>query len=634
VAGRIVSLDLEWVARELGRGGSVTGFLERNQQRLCEAFGADRITVYKVVRAERATLVSIFQRGIGQFTPIQVPLLDNTIAGHAAVHRKLLNISDCYDEKELAALNPPAAFLRAVDERTGYRTRQLLTAPILSSLGGNTVGVVQVLNRLDGARFPAECEQGVRRLCEHLSRALTEELSAERRNPFAPDRTTLPEELLAIPELMARAEGGFREDAPADAAHAREQLLQLYRNAFNRRPSLDPYETGQKMVRVAGSGDVRALEWLCRLAAAGHLGADRLLDRVLVLGERWSYDNSRTWISWPTGLTPAAVHVKVLANRYPKVARALARQECESPDRDVTVLLDWLELGGKACQSLADAIREIFPPPEPIDVFNFGIVARHIGLATRGGETGDHAAAGDLFAEIALDRLRSTNLSAEQRARAMALLERAEALGSFRGCAELWFAKRADAADPQAFVRDWMTRNPDPASAPTRVAVAIGVALERGELGAPPDREAALRWYVPHITFRKEIDPRPPYDQNPDVCTAVAGLLNSGPDRDLSRAWHERAIAFGSETSTLLLLLYWSRGDAEAADLESRLRELRAFYASTYHPMRPREAEIRNVLRRSIRSCMERDPARRALWEELADFVEARATSEKQTLSA
>ena len=45
----------------------------------------------------------------------------------------MINIRDVYDDAELKSHNPNLRFLQEVDKRTGYRTKQMLVAPILDA---------------------------------------------------------------------------------------------------------------------------------------------------------------------------------------------------------------------------------------------------------------------------------------------------------------------------------------------------------------------------------------------------------------------------------------------------------------------------------------------------------------------
>ncbi len=74
---------------------------------------------------------------------------DKGIAGHVAQKKKPLNIPDAYADPRF---NP------AVDKATGYRTRNMLTVPMLSTKE-EVVGVLQVLNKAQDATFDAEDEE-------------------------------------------------------------------------------------------------------------------------------------------------------------------------------------------------------------------------------------------------------------------------------------------------------------------------------------------------------------------------------------------------------------------------------------------------------------------------------------------
>ena len=74
---------------------------------------------------------------------------DKGIAGHVAQTKKPLNIPDAYADPRF---NP------AVDKATGYRTRNMLTVPMLSTKD-EVVGVLQVLNKAQDATFDAEDEE-------------------------------------------------------------------------------------------------------------------------------------------------------------------------------------------------------------------------------------------------------------------------------------------------------------------------------------------------------------------------------------------------------------------------------------------------------------------------------------------
>src|SRR5574340_1575673 len=97
---------------------------------ICILFNADRLTIY-VVGDDNASLISKVKTGLNSFKDLKLPIAEQSVAGYAAMHKRLLNIKDVYDGQELAGYSPHLRFLQEVDKRTGYRTKQMLVAPIL-----------------------------------------------------------------------------------------------------------------------------------------------------------------------------------------------------------------------------------------------------------------------------------------------------------------------------------------------------------------------------------------------------------------------------------------------------------------------------------------------------------------------
>ena len=138
---------------------------------ICSLFNADRLTIY-VVGDDNVSLVSKVKTGLNSFKDLKLPIAEQSVAGYVAVHRRLLNIKDVYDEQELAQYSSHLRFLQEVDRRTGYRTRQMLVAPILDPHGNELVGVIQVINNKAGGPFSAEVESGVQELAQTMAVAL------------------------------------------------------------------------------------------------------------------------------------------------------------------------------------------------------------------------------------------------------------------------------------------------------------------------------------------------------------------------------------------------------------------------------------------------------------------------------
>jgi type II secretory ATPase GspE/PulE/Tfp pilus assembly ATPase PilB-like protein len=140
---------------------------------ICSLFNADRLTIY-TVGDDKASIVSKVKTGLNSFKDLRLPIADQSIAGHVALAKKTVNIRDVYDEAELKAINPSLRFLQEVDKRTGYRTKQMLVAPVVDAQNGELLGVVQIINNKAGAPFAAIAQEGVKGLCETLAIAFNQ----------------------------------------------------------------------------------------------------------------------------------------------------------------------------------------------------------------------------------------------------------------------------------------------------------------------------------------------------------------------------------------------------------------------------------------------------------------------------
>jgi HD-GYP domain-containing protein (c-di-GMP phosphodiesterase class II) len=75
------------------------------------------------------------------FTEFTMPMTDQSMAGYVALHGQHLNLADAYQIPE----DRPYRFNPEFDQKTGYRTKSVLTVP-LKSPRGETHGVLQLIN--------------------------------------------------------------------------------------------------------------------------------------------------------------------------------------------------------------------------------------------------------------------------------------------------------------------------------------------------------------------------------------------------------------------------------------------------------------------------------------------------------
>jgi len=136
---------------------------------VCQLFDADRLTIY-TLSEDGQSIISKVKSGLNSFKDIKLPLSESSIAGCCALNKRFMNIKDVYDDAELKSYSPNLAFLKAVDQRTGYRTKQMMVATILGGESGNDLlGVIQVINHLPGTPFPQLAEEGLNELAKTLA---------------------------------------------------------------------------------------------------------------------------------------------------------------------------------------------------------------------------------------------------------------------------------------------------------------------------------------------------------------------------------------------------------------------------------------------------------------------------------
>ena len=165
--------SLQTVTNKINATANVDEIMLELSAEICALFNADRLTIYSVGE-DKASIVSKVKTGLNSFKDLRLPIADQSIAGHVALSRKTVNIRDVYDEAELKAVNPSLRFLQEVDKRTGYRTKQMLVAPVVEEQTGELMGVVQIINNKAGVPFATVAEEGVKGLGETLAIAFSQ----------------------------------------------------------------------------------------------------------------------------------------------------------------------------------------------------------------------------------------------------------------------------------------------------------------------------------------------------------------------------------------------------------------------------------------------------------------------------
>ena len=96
-----------------------------------------------------------------------IPINTDSIAGYSAATGEILNIDDVY---ELSA-DLSCHYNNSFDEKTGYRTRSMLVAPINNPSGG-LVGVIQLINKKGRGTFSEDDSDYLKHVCDLAAGAI------------------------------------------------------------------------------------------------------------------------------------------------------------------------------------------------------------------------------------------------------------------------------------------------------------------------------------------------------------------------------------------------------------------------------------------------------------------------------
>lgn len=131
-------------------------------------FNSERFTIY-LVSEDRKTLVARVKTGLENYASMKLPISNKSIAGYCALHKIVVNIKNVYDEVEIASYAEDMSFGKKVDEHVKFKTKQLLTAPILNTTSRDVIGVLQLINSRTNTPFTEIMRAGSVSFCKSLA---------------------------------------------------------------------------------------------------------------------------------------------------------------------------------------------------------------------------------------------------------------------------------------------------------------------------------------------------------------------------------------------------------------------------------------------------------------------------------
>lgn len=180
-------------------------------------FEAERLTLY-VISEDNKSIVSKVKTGLKEFKELKLAINPQSIAGYVAFNKAMVNIADVYDDAELARISPEIHFLKEVDKKTGFRTKQMLVFPIINAEDASLMGVVQVINTMSGLPFSSMAEEGAPELANTLAIALS-----QRQSPIGTIRSKY--DLLVSEGIISATELELAQRSARKKAKELEEIL-------------------------------------------------------------------------------------------------------------------------------------------------------------------------------------------------------------------------------------------------------------------------------------------------------------------------------------------------------------------------------------------------------------------------
>jgi len=204
--------NLQDICNKIHAAANLDEILVDLKDEITGLFEAERLTVY-LVDGRKRELVSRFKSG-DEIGEIRIPLSNNSISGCSAYKKKLINIKNVYDDKELAAIDSDLKFDKSWDQKADFTTQQVLVVPVICK--NYLLGVLQLINRKNGGSFSKLDEQSVTEMAHILGIALYNQKRMAKARPSKFD-CLLKNRILTEKELDMAVADARRRREPVEA---------------------------------------------------------------------------------------------------------------------------------------------------------------------------------------------------------------------------------------------------------------------------------------------------------------------------------------------------------------------------------------------------------------------------------
>jgi HD-GYP domain-containing protein (c-di-GMP phosphodiesterase class II) len=268
-----------------------------------------------------------------------MPISPRSMAGYVALERQTVNIEDVYD----MPAGSPFGFDRSFDERVGYRTKSMVTTPLMSSKG-EVIGVLQLINKKREPKTRLLAREDFERIVvpfDDRSKQLLETLASQA--GIALENALLYDEIRGIFEGFVHASVEAIESRdPTTSGHSRRVAGLTVELA----QALEHVDTGPYREVTWTREDLREIEYASLLHDFGKIG---VREDVLVKANKLFPHDLRA-VRQRFDFVIRTAQADILARKVRAVQRGADVAELEELDRELAARVEEFEAAWNTIQ--------------------------------------------------------------------------------------------------------------------------------------------------------------------------------------------------------------------------------------------------------------------------------------------
>ncbi|NOT97408.1 MAG: GspE/PulE family protein [Nitrospira sp.] len=172
--------NIKRIADQINAASDLDHILLDLHKDILSLFDAEDLTIYAFDSDKKEIFSKVPH--IDRVEEIRIPITEQSLPGFCAKYLRPVNIADAYNIAELQGVHPSLLHDNSYDKRTGFKTKQVLTYPIVAE-NKYLMGVLQLLNKKSGARFTRKDEESVAEIAKALGIAFFNLRKVSKKNP-------------------------------------------------------------------------------------------------------------------------------------------------------------------------------------------------------------------------------------------------------------------------------------------------------------------------------------------------------------------------------------------------------------------------------------------------------------------